>query len=57
MRLRRSFFIISKYIFFFFEAKPKTGKTEVGQGSLVVNPLVACARAQGMRTGRLRLDS
>jgi len=30
------FFLISKYIFFFFEAEPNTGKRVVGQASLVV---------------------
>jgi hypothetical protein len=30
------FFRFSKYIFFFFEAEPKTAKREVGQGTLVV---------------------
>jgi hypothetical protein len=40
-KLRRGsqeiFFNISKYIVFFFEAEPKTGKRVVGEGTLVVS--------------------
>jgi hypothetical protein len=32
----RFFLLFHKYIFFFFEANPKTGKMEVGRGTLVV---------------------